>query len=75
MKIRGTTVSTPTPKPDWNQTDPSKADYIKNKPIIVSVDTKQNLTDSQKALARENIGAASVEEVLEALPLWQGGSY
>ena len=31
-KIRGNTVGTPAPQPDWNQTDPTKADYIKNKP-------------------------------------------
>ena len=36
---------------------------------------KQSLTEEQKAQARENIGAAGVEEVLEALPTWQGGSY
>ena len=32
MKIRGNTVSTPMVVPDWNQTNPNKADYIKNKP-------------------------------------------
>lgn len=31
-KIIGATVGTTTPRPDWNQTDPKKADYIKNKP-------------------------------------------
>lgn len=31
-KIRGNTVGTTMPRPDWNQTDPTKADYIKNKP-------------------------------------------
>lgn len=33
-KITGNPVATPVPKPDWNQIDPSKADYIKNKPTI-----------------------------------------
>ena len=37
MKIRGRTVSTPNPRPDWNQADPSKADYIKNKPTDMEV--------------------------------------
>ena len=32
MKIRGNTVGTPMAVPDWNQTNPNKADYIKNKP-------------------------------------------
>ena len=34
-KIIGITVGTTTPRPDWNQTDPTKADYIKNKPSSV----------------------------------------
>lgn len=32
-KIIGNSVSTPYPRPDWNQTDETKADYIKNKPF------------------------------------------
>lgn len=31
-KIIGNTTATPNPQSDWNQTDPTKADYIKNKP-------------------------------------------
>lgn len=34
MKIRGSTVGTTMPRPDWNQTDPKKADYIRNKPGV-----------------------------------------
>lgn len=30
--IIGNTTATPYPRPDWNQTDETKADYIKNKP-------------------------------------------
>ena len=33
-KIIGNTTATPNPRPDWNQVDETKADYIKNKPII-----------------------------------------
>ena len=33
MKIKGIPVGTTMPRPDWNQTDPKKADYILNKPI------------------------------------------
>ena len=32
-KIIGVTVGTTMLRPDWNQTDPSKSDYIKNKPV------------------------------------------
>ncbi len=31
-KIRGNTVGTTMPQSDWSQTDPTKADFIKNKP-------------------------------------------
>ncbi len=33
MKIRGNTVGTPMKRPDFNQTNPKKSDYIKNNPI------------------------------------------
>lgn len=32
--IIGNTVATPYPRPDWNQTDATKPDYIKNKPDL-----------------------------------------
>ena len=35
-KIIGNTTATPNPRPDWNQTDETKADYIKNKPEILT---------------------------------------
>lgn len=35
-KIIGNTTATPTPISDWSQTNPNKADYIKNKPEIPS---------------------------------------
>lgn len=36
--IRGNFVSTTTPRADWAQTDPTKADYIKNKPKYTAQD-------------------------------------
>lgn len=33
MKIRGNTVGIPNPQPNWDQTDPTQADYIRNKPV------------------------------------------
>jgi hypothetical protein len=35
-KIIGNTTATPNPRPDWNQTDETRADYIKNKPTSLS---------------------------------------
>lgn len=37
--------------------------------------TPQTLTEKQKAQARTNIGAASVEDVLAALPMGEGVRY
>lgn len=34
-RIKGNTVGFPNPQPDWNQTDATQADYIKNKPDIL----------------------------------------
>ena len=36
-KIIGNITATPYPRPDWNQTDETKADYIKNKPDIEAI--------------------------------------
>lgn len=37
MKIRGNTIGTTMPRPDWNQTNPRRADYILNKPRIDNI--------------------------------------
>lgn len=39
-KVIGNPTVTPMAVPDWNQTDPKKADYIKNKPK--NVESKAN---------------------------------
>ena len=42
MKIVGYTVGTSLPKPDFNQTDPTKGDYIRNKPDFDGLKDKVN---------------------------------
>ena len=42
-KIIGNTAATPNPRSDWAQTDATKADYIKNKPKILTEDEMSNL--------------------------------
>lgn len=46
-RIVGNTTALPNPQPDWNQTDESRADYIKNKPKQTNksllFETKQDL--------------------------------
>lgn len=61
MKILGQTVSTTTPRPNWAQNDPRKADFILNKPMALCY-TKQDLTPEEMAQARANIGAASLSD-------------
>ena len=61
-KIYGNTVTTPMAVPDWNQTDENRADYIKNKPTIL---TEEDVVE----LIGENGGGASVsdEKIAEAV--------
>ena len=42
--IRGDTVVTATPRADWNQVDPAKADYIKNKPENILLRDDSNVS-------------------------------
>ena len=44
-KIIGNTTATPNPRPDWNQTDTTKADYIKNKPVVLTEEQVKGLID------------------------------
>lgn len=41
-KITGNPTVTPLPKPNWNQTDPTKGDYIRNKPEIPTIEEMVN---------------------------------
>ena len=57
-KIIGITVGTQLPKPNFNQTDPTKGDYIKNKPDFVGLQsTVNNLSNL--------IGDTSVSEQID----------
>lgn len=63
--IIGNTTATPNPRPDWNQTDATKADYIKNKPIrdVVLDDGKLDITNYDTGLYRfySNTGAIIIQ--------------
>lgn len=53
-KIIGNTTATPNPKPDWNQTDETKANYIKNKPFgaeAIETPVGELYADSGKLIA------------------------
>lgn len=42
-KIIGNITATPSPKPDWAQADPAKADFIKNKPSLANGEGENSL--------------------------------
>lgn len=53
-EIIGNTTATPNPRSDWNQTDETKADYIKNKPEVLT-------EDEIVKLIKENGGGVGVQ--------------
>lgn len=62
-KIIGNAIATPNPRPDWNQTDETKADYIKNKPIYQNINqvevseiTWDGNTDNKICIAVPEVG-------------------
>lgn len=68
--IIGNTVATPYPRPDWNQTDATKPDYIKNKPDSIGSGVKELSPDVDFNKILENgiyIGYA-VYEVTKNVP-------
>lgn len=55
-KIVGAPVGTPTAKSDWNQTDETMADYIKNKPNIVDYVVEEG---TPVVTANDHLGAST----------------
>lgn len=51
MKIRGRTVGTTMPRPDWEQTNPAKADFIRNKPQLSKGDGEYSVTGGTNSSA------------------------
>ena len=54
--IRGNTVGTTMPRPDWNQKDPRKADYIHNKPDDIVCDESGSVINVSDASKRKMQG-------------------
>lgn len=55
----------------WYQSSLNESEYEEELSKRVSIET-QTLTEEQKAQARENIGAATKEEILAAIPQYKG---
>lgn len=66
MKIRGNTVGTTTPRPDWDQTNPNRADYIKNKP---DMDKFQEQIEEAEAIAKGR-ATGYVFDTIDDLDAW-----
>ena len=75
-KIIGVTVGTPLPKPNFKQTDPTKGDYIKNKPdfdglksnveqIVVRVDTLNDLVGNTKVETQIGDAVSTLESEID----------
>ena len=62
MKIRGNTVGTPMKRPDFNQTNPKKSDYIKNNPI-------PNITENDEG---KIVKVANGKYILVPMPISEG---
>lgn len=77
MSIRGITVGTPIPRSDWNQTDSSKGDYIKNKPNfsahLANEENPHNVTPAQ--IGAVGVGAfRELESEVAYVPKHASGS-
>ena len=61
-KIIGNTTATPNPQPDWNQTNETKADYIKNKPdIILKSDIVQEMGENEMAIMSQRAISSALD--------------
>ena len=58
MSIKGNTVGTSMPRSDWAQTDPKKADYIKNKPDLSGIEEALGAAEAA-AKAADNASSAA----------------
>lgn len=57
-KIIGNTTATPNPRPDWNQSDETKADFIKNKPDLSKLATQEDLLDTRDYVNKNFLSTA-----------------
>lgn len=66
MIVKGIPVSTPMLRPDWNQDNPLKSDYIKNKPDLKTLNDHTIDKDNPHGVTAEQIGALMKEAVYTA---------
>lgn len=59
-KIVGNAVGIPNPQSDWNQSDATKADFIKNKPTVLTEDDVLALIGGQGGSGGDGVGIADI---------------
>lgn len=62
--IIGSTTATPNYNPNWTQDDETKADYIKNKPIILSEEDVLELIKNNGGTGGTGVGVSSIDKTL-----------
>jgi hypothetical protein len=80
MKIRGNTVGTTMKRPDFNQTNEKKSDYIKNNPLPVLTAEDEGkclfVKDGKLVPVAEKLTPSDKEEIINALiasfPVYDG---
>jgi hypothetical protein len=72
-KIIGITVGTQLPKPNFKQTDPTKGDYIKNKPDFDGLQTQVNTVSGLvgDTAVSEQIGEAVAQKSQVQIITWE----
>ena len=73
-RIIGNTTTTPMPIPDWNQTNPAKADFIKNKPDIQAVNdaigSLSTLVGDTAVSEQINISVAAIQPKITSITVF-----
>lgn len=59
-KIAGNVVGIPNPQSDWNQLDATKADFIKNKPTVLTENDVLDLIEEQGGGGGDGVGIADI---------------
>ena len=73
-RIIGNTTTTPMPIPDWNQTNPAKADFIKNKPDMQAVNdaigSLSTLVGDTAVSEQINISVAAIQPKITSITVF-----
>ena len=71
--IKGNTIGFPNPQPDWDQTDTTQADYIKNKPVVPVTVAEDGYTDIEGLRQATSVGIIKANNMVGVYVELQGG--